>query len=88
MKKYSTSVRTYDSNPSGNKFKLAKILQGTVYNTLDINGEVNNIEEFLKLNAPLKSSEKLIAAITEAFNNNLSVTFNAGKGNQTFYFQD
>ena len=88
MKKYSTTVRTSDSNLLGNKFKLAPILQPTVYNTLDVSGEVSNVEDFLNINPPLKSSEKLIAAITEAFNHNLSVTFNAGKGHQTFYFQD
>lgn len=86
MKTFSSTVRTSDNNLNGNKFKLSKILQPTVYNTLNIVGEIKNIEDFLKINPPAKPSDNLINAIKKAFDSNSSVTFNSGKGNQTFYF--
>ncbi|MFZ1751429.1 MAG: hypothetical protein WAU01_14615 [Saprospiraceae bacterium] len=51
-------------------------------------GEVANIEIFIYQNKPNKVSENVLNAIKKAFNENGSVTYNCGNGNQTFYFDE
>lgn len=60
----------------------------TQYKSQKVKQKVNSFEEFIELNAPVESSEKLLSAIKKAYNENGSVIFNCGKGNQTFYFYE
>lgn len=58
------------------------------HKTTPVTGSVENIQEFLKLYPPVKSSSNLIAAIEKAFIENGSIVFNCGNGNQKFYFKE
>ena len=60
----------------------------TQFRTQKVKQTVNSVEEFIQLNTPLKQSENLINAIKKAYNENGSVMFNCGKGNQKFYFSE
>ena len=59
-----------------------------IWNTEKFYGEVANVEVFIAQNQPTKVSENLLNAIKKAFNENGSVTYNCGSGNQTFYFSE
>jgi len=59
-----------------------------IWNTENLYGEVANVEIFIEQNQPTKRSDNLINAIKKAFNENDSVTYNCGNGNQTFYFSE
>lgn len=88
MKTYQTEQKVSDADLSGTKYQLAPCLQDTVFNTKTITGTCSSVEEFINKNQPIKISKNLLNAIKKAFNNNSTVTFNAGKGNQTFYFYE
>lgn len=79
MKKVKTQFRTGGIEGKGlsTQFKTQKIEQS-----------INSVEEFININTPVKSSNKLLIAIKKAFNENGSVMFNCGNGNQTFYFYE
>lgn len=59
-----------------------------IWNTKNLYGEVANVDVFIDQNQPVKVSENLLNAIKKAFNENGSVTYNCGNGNQTFYFSE
>ena len=59
-----------------------------IWNTEKLYGEVANVEVFINQNQPTKPSENLLTAIKKAFEENGSVTYNCGNGNQTFYFAE
>jgi hypothetical protein len=59
-----------------------------IWNAEKLYGEVANVDVFIAQNQPTKLSENLLNAIKKAFNENGSVTYNCGNGNQTFYFAD
>lgn len=59
-----------------------------IWNNEKLYGEVANVDVFIAQNQPTKVSENLLNAIKKAFNENGSVTYNCGNGNQTFYFAE
>lgn len=85
MKSFTTTKRTGGVNTITDE--NGKYLY-QIWNTEKLYGEVANVEVFIEQNQPIKPSENLTNAIKKAFNENGSVTYNCGNGNQTFYFAE
>lgn len=59
-----------------------------MYRSDKLGFKYKTVEEFVYEFTPTFLSENLKKAITRAFSENGSVTFNYGCGNQTFYFSE
>lgn len=85
MKGFTTTKRTGGATTTTDE-KGKYLYQ--VWNTEKLYGEVDNVEVFIAQNKPTKSSENILNAIKKAYNENGSITYNCGNGNQTFYFSE
>lgn len=77
---YKTRVRT------GGLEYIMEGLNLTQYRTKEISGNVNSLDDFLKIHTPNIPSVKLKIAIEKAYINESVVTFNDGTGNHIFSF--